>query len=47
MQVHGGMGLTLEMPIEKFWRWRRSFMITEGPVEVMRSVLAREVLRMY
>ena len=47
MQIHGGMGLTLEMPIEKFWRLRRSFMITEGPVEVMRSVLAREVLRMY
>ena len=23
MQIHGGMGLTLEMPIEKFWRLRR------------------------
>jgi acyl-CoA dehydrogenase len=47
MQIHGGMGLTLEMPIEKFWRLRRSFMITEGPVEVMRSVLAREIFRMF
>jgi acyl-CoA dehydrogenase len=47
MQIHGGTGLTLELPIEKFWRLRRSFMITEGPVEVMRSVLAREVMRMY
>ena len=47
MQVHGGMGLTLELPIEQFWRRRRSFMITEGPVEVMRSVLAREMFRMY
>jgi len=47
MQIHGGMGLTLELPIERFWRLRRSFMITEGPVEVMRSVLAREVFRMY
>jgi acyl-CoA dehydrogenase len=47
MQIHGGMGLTLELPIEKFWRLRRSFMITEGPVEVMRSVLSREVFRLY
>jgi alkylation response protein AidB-like acyl-CoA dehydrogenase len=27
------------------WRDSRSFMITEGPVEVMRMVLARELLR--
>jgi alkylation response protein AidB-like acyl-CoA dehydrogenase len=29
------------------WRDARSFMITEGPVEVMRWVLAREILRGY
>jgi alkylation response protein AidB-like acyl-CoA dehydrogenase len=29
------------------WRDARSFMITEGPVEVMRSVLARAILRDY
>ena len=45
MQIHGGMGLTLEMPISKMWRDARSFMITEGPVEVMRMVLAREIMR--
>jgi len=38
-------GLALEMPISKMWRDARSFMITEGPVEVMRMVLAREILR--
>ena len=27
------------------WRDARSFMITEGPVEVMRMVLAREIMR--
>jgi alkylation response protein AidB-like acyl-CoA dehydrogenase len=27
------------------WRDARSFVITEGPVEVMRMVLARELLR--
>ena len=45
MQIHGALGLTLEMPISKMWRDARSFMITEGPVEVMRMVLAREIMR--
>jgi acyl-CoA dehydrogenase len=45
MQIHGAMGLALEMPISKMWRDARSFMITEGPVEVMRMVLARDLLR--
>lgn len=45
MQVHGAMGLATEMPISKMWRDARSFMITEGPVEVMRMVLARDLLR--
>ena len=45
LQIHGGMGLATEMPISKMWRDARSFMITEGPVEVMRMVLARDILR--
>jgi acyl-CoA dehydrogenase len=45
MQIHGGVGLATEMPISKMWRDARSFMITEGPVEVMRMVLARDILR--
>ena len=47
MQIHGGMGLATELPISKMWRDARSFMITEGPVELMRWVLAREILRNY
>jgi acyl-CoA dehydrogenase len=46
MQIHGGMGLTMEMPIQKMWRDARGFMVTEGPVEVMRMALSREVFRM-
>lgn len=46
MQIHGGMGLALEMPISKMWRDARSFVITEGPVEVMRMVLAREIFKL-
>ena len=44
LQFYGGLGLTLDMPIQKFWRDQRSFMITEGPIEVMRMAIARDVL---
>ena len=47
MQVHGGAGLTTELPIHQMWKDIRSFAITEGSSEVMRMVLAREVLREY
>lgn len=45
LQLHGGIGLTNELPIEKLWRDQRSFMITEGPTEVLRTALARQILR--
>ncbi len=47
MQVHGGIGLTKDLPIENFWRQSRSFRITEGPTEIMKMVIARNVLRAY
>ena len=47
MQLHGGMGTTTEMPIEQMWRDSRSFMITGGAVEIMRSALSREIFAMY
>ena len=47
MQIHGGIGLTLDLPIEKFWRNQRSMMITEGPEEVLKSALARRVFALY
>jgi acyl-CoA dehydrogenase len=47
MQIHGGMGLSTEMPIQKMWRDSRSFMITEGAVEVMRMVLARQIFHIH
>lgn len=45
MQIHGGIGLTTDMPIEKMWRQQRSYRITEGASEVMKMVIARHVLR--
>jgi acyl-CoA dehydrogenase len=45
IQVHGGIGLTRELPIERLWRQARGFRITEGATEVMKMTIARNVLR--
>ncbi len=47
LEIHGGMGLATDLPIEKFWRDQRSMMITEGPIEILKMALARHVLRTY
>ncbi|MGK5079306.1 acyl-CoA dehydrogenase family protein [Janthinobacterium sp. HLX7-2] len=47
MQLHGGMGLSEDTPIERFWRDLRSYRITEGPTEVLRTTLARQILKHY
>ncbi len=47
LQIHGGIGLTTDLPIEKLWRDARSFIITEGPEEILKMALARQVLREY
>ena len=47
MQVHGGIGLTTDLPIERMWRQQRSYRITEGASEVMRTVIARHVMKAY
>jgi acyl-CoA dehydrogenase len=47
MQIHGGAGLTLSSPIEKFWRDSRSMMITEGPEEILKPVIARRIFELY
>src|SRR5712671_5023669 len=46
MQIHGGMGLSKELPIERFFRDQRSMMITEGAVEVLRMALARMIMEL-
>jgi acyl-CoA dehydrogenase len=47
LQVHGGIGLTKELPVERLWRDQRSHMITEGTPEIMRMALARHVFEVY
>jgi acyl-CoA dehydrogenase len=45
MQIHGGVGLTTELPLEYWYRQVRSLRITEGVTEVLRWRLARNLIR--
>ncbi len=47
MQIHGGLGLTTDTPIETFWRDQRSMIITEGATEVLKMALARDIIKRY
>ena len=45
IQIHGGVGLTKELPLEYWFRQLRSLRITEGVTEVLRWRLARNMMR--
>jgi len=45
IQVHGGIGLTKDLPLEWWYRQVRSIRITEGATEVLRWRLAQNLLK--
>ena len=45
MQVHGGMGMSKDLPLEFIYRRLRPMRIFEGPSEVHRWVIARSLLK--
>jgi acyl-CoA dehydrogenase len=45
VQVCGCLGYSADLPLERFYRDARAFRIYDGPSEVHRRVVAREVLR--
>ena len=45
VQIFGAMGVAKELPIERWYRELRIKRVGEGPSEVQRMVLARELLR--
>lgn len=44
IQIHGGIGLSRELPLELMFRDARSRTITEGSSEMQRIIIARELL---
>ena len=44
MQIFGGMGMTHELPLERWYRELRIRRVGEGPSEVQRMVIARDLL---
>jgi alkylation response protein AidB-like acyl-CoA dehydrogenase len=45
LQVHGGMGYTRELPIERWYRELRLLRIYEGTDEIQRRTIARNLLK--
>jgi len=44
MEIHGGMGYSLEMPVEKYYRDSKLYQVGEGTANIMRILIADDVL---
>src|SRR5690606_12548843 len=44
MQIFGGLGMSKDLPLERWYREMRIRRIGEGPSEVQRIVMARDIL---
>ncbi len=47
VQIHGGMGLMEELPIQRLWRDSRLERIWDGTSEIQRHIITRSILRLY
>ena len=47
LQIHGGMGYTRELPLERWYRQVRLLRIYEGTDEMQRLIISRDLLRGY
>ncbi len=45
IQIHGGMGLMEDVPLERFWRDARVERIWDGTSEIQRHIIGRDLLR--
>ena len=45
LQIHGGMGLMNDYPIERFWRDARVERIWDGTSEIQRHIISRDIFR--
>ena len=47
IQIHGGMGLMDDLPLERIWRDARVERIWEGTSEIQRHIISRQLLRAF
>ena len=47
MRIHGGIGYTKELPVERYFRDAPGMMIYEGTNEIQRTIIARAALQRY
>jgi acyl-CoA dehydrogenase len=47
LQVHGSLGYSTDMPLERMYRYSRAARFYDGPDEVHRDSVARQILRGY
>ena len=45
LQIHGGMGLMKDLPLERLWRDARVERIWDGTSEIQRHIISRDILR--
>ena len=47
LQVHGSLGYSTDLPLEAMYRYARAARLYDGPDEVHRQSVARQILRGY
>jgi acyl-CoA dehydrogenase len=47
LQIHGSLGYSTDLPLEAMYRYARAARFYDGPDEVHRASVARQVLRGY
>jgi acyl-CoA dehydrogenase len=47
LQIHGSLGFSTDLPLERMYRWARAARIYDGPDEVHRVSVARAILKGY
>jgi acyl-CoA dehydrogenase len=47
LQIHGALGYSTDLPLEAMYRYARAARFYDGPDEVHRETVARQILRGY
>lgn len=47
LQVHGALGFSTDLPLERFYRDARAARIYDGPSEVHRMLIARNLFKAF